>query len=92
VRPYQKALVIGDGFMGQLFAQIVQAYGVHQVDLAGIFDEKLERNQKLFGVKEIYNTTREDIPEDSYDVIIEAWAFRRRRLRQSRQPRRALRC
>lgn len=35
LRPYQKALVIGDGFMGQLFAQIVQAYGVHQVDLAG---------------------------------------------------------
>ena len=28
LRPYQKALVIGDGFMGQLFAQIVQAYGV----------------------------------------------------------------
>ena len=45
LRPYQKALVIGDGFMGQLFAQIVQAYGVHQVDLAGIFDEKLKRNQ-----------------------------------------------
>ena len=38
LRPYQKALVIGDGFMGQIFAQLLQAYGVHQVDLAGIFD------------------------------------------------------
>ena len=61
LRPYQKALVIGDGFMGQLFAQIVQAYGVHQVDLAGIFDEKLKRNQELFGVTNVYNTTREAI-------------------------------
>lgn len=71
LRPYQ-ALVIGDGFMGQLFAQIVQAYGVHQVDLAGIFDEKLKRNQELFGVTNVYNTTREAIPAESYDVIIEA--------------------
>ena len=64
LRPYQKALVIGDGFMGQLFAQIVQAYGVHQVDLAGIFDEKLKRNQELFGVTNVYNTTREAIPAE----------------------------
>ncbi len=55
--------------MGQLFAQIVQAYGVHQVDLAGIFDEKLKRNQELFGVTNVYNTTREAIPAESYDVI-----------------------
>ena len=72
LRPYQKALVIGDGFMGQIFAQLLQAYGVHQVDLAGIFDEKLQRNKEQFGVTETYNTTREQIPEDSYDVIIEA--------------------
>ena len=75
LRPYQKALVIGDGFMGELFAQIVQAYGVHQVDLAGIFDEKLKRNQELFGVTNVYNTTREAIPAESDDVIIEAVGF-----------------
>ena len=72
LRPYQKALVIGDGFMGQIFAQLLQAYGVHQVDLAGIFDEKLQRNKEQFGVSETYNTTREQIPADSYDVIVEA--------------------
>ena len=72
LRPYQKALVIGDGFMGQIFAQLLQLYGVHQVDLAGIFDEKLQRNKELFGVTETYNTTREQIPTDAYDVIVEA--------------------
>lgn len=69
--PYQKALVIGDGFMGQLFAQILQSYGVHQVDLAGIIDEKLDLNREKLGVTNTYNTTRDQIPSD-YDVVIEA--------------------
>ncbi|WEV74378.1 zinc-dependent alcohol dehydrogenase family protein [Bifidobacterium sp. ESL0798] len=72
IHPYQKALVIGDGFMGQLFVQILQAYGVHQVDFAGLFDEKLELNQRLFNVKNIYNTTKVAIPENKYDIVIEA--------------------
>lgn len=70
--PYQKALVIGDGFMGQLFVQLLQAYGVHQVDLAGIIDEKLQKNKDMFGVTNIYNTTRDQIPANEYDVVIEA--------------------
>ena len=69
--PYQKALVIGDGFMGQLFAQILQAYGVHQVDLAGIIDEKLDLNREKLGVTNTFNTTRDKLPAD-YDVVIEA--------------------
>ncbi|KRL16331.1 threonine dehydrogenase related Zn-dependent dehydrogenase [Levilactobacillus zymae DSM 19395] len=69
--PYQKALVIGDGFMGQLFVQLLQAYGVHQVDLAGIIDEKLALNKEKFNVVNTYNTTRDKIPAD-YDVVIEA--------------------
>jgi len=69
--PYQKALVIGDGFMGQLFVQLLQAQGVHQVDFAGISDEKLAFNKEHFGVTNTYNTTRESIPAD-YDVVIEA--------------------
>ncbi|WEV47158.1 zinc-dependent alcohol dehydrogenase family protein [Bifidobacterium sp. ESL0690] len=72
VHPYQKALVIGDGFMGQLFVQVLQAYGVHQVDLAGLFDEKLELNQRLFNVKNIYNTNNVAIPENEYDIVVEA--------------------
>ncbi|WP_283679177.1 zinc-dependent alcohol dehydrogenase family protein [Lentilactobacillus sp. Marseille-Q4993] len=69
--PYQKALVIGDGFMGQLFVQILQAYGVHQVDLAGINKEKLARNKEMFGATNTYYTKEEAIPAD-YDVVIEA--------------------
>ncbi|MCT3573164.1 zinc-dependent alcohol dehydrogenase family protein [Levilactobacillus brevis] len=69
--PYQKALVIGDGFMGQLFVQLLQAYGVHQVDFAGIVDEKLAFNKEKFGVTNTYNTTRDSVPAD-YDVVIEA--------------------
>ncbi|CAK1221458.1 zinc-dependent alcohol dehydrogenase family protein [Fructobacillus evanidus] len=71
--PYQKALVIGDGFMGELFVQILQAYGIHQVDLAGIVDEKLKMNKDLFNVKNTYNTAKGDkIPAGEYDVVIEA--------------------
>lgn len=73
VTPYQKALVIGDGFMGELFVQILQAYGIHQVDLAGIVPEKLAMNKEKFGVKNTYNTKDGDkIPEGEYDVVIEA--------------------
>ena len=71
--PYQKALVIGDGFMGELFVQILQAYGIHQVDLAGIVDEKLAMNKSKFGVKNTFNTNNGDqIPAEEYDVVIEA--------------------
>ncbi|GAX01280.1 zinc-dependent alcohol dehydrogenase family protein [Secundilactobacillus silagei] len=69
--PYQKALVIGDGFMGQLFVQLLEAYGVHQVDFAGIIDDTLKFNKDKFGVTNIYNTTRDKVPSD-YDVVIEA--------------------
>lgn len=71
ITPYQKALVIGDGFMGQLFVQLLQAYGCHQVDFAGIIDEKLALNKEKFNVQNTYNTTRDKIPAD-YDVVIEA--------------------
>lgn len=73
VSPYQKALVIGDGFMGQLFVQILQAYGIHQVDLAGIVDEKLAMAKDKFGAKRTFNTMAGDkIPDSEYDVVIEA--------------------
>jgi len=73
VSPYQKALVIGDGFMGQLFVQILQAYGIHEVDLAGIVDEKLAMVKDKFGAKRTFNTMAGDkIPDGEYDVVIEA--------------------
>lgn len=73
VSPYQKALVIGDGFMGQLFVQILHAYGIHEVDLAGIVDEKLAMAKDKFGAKRTFNTMAGDkIPDSEYDVVIEA--------------------
>lgn len=73
VSPYQKALVIGDGFMGQLFVQILQAYGIHEVDLAGIVDEKLAMAKDKFGAKRTFNTMAGDkILDSEYDVVIEA--------------------
>lgn len=72
LHPCQTALVIGDGFMGQLFVQVLQAFGVHRVDLAGIFDDKLKRNSDLFGVRKTYNTRHKAIPENTYDIVVEA--------------------
>lgn len=68
--PYQKALVIGDGFIGQLFVQALQCYGVHQVDAAGISDEKLKKMKEL-GAVETFNTLKDDI-KSGYDIVVEA--------------------
>lgn len=43
--PYQKALIIGDGFEGQLIAQILKSRGLQEVTLAGTVDEKLTNNE-----------------------------------------------
>lgn len=43
--PYQKALIIGDGFEGQLIAQILKSRGLQEVTLAGTVDEKLANNE-----------------------------------------------
>ena len=67
-------------------------YGVHQVDLAGIFDEKLQRNKEQFGVTETYNTTREQIPLIPTTSSSRPSACRPPRPRLSPPPRRALRC
>ncbi|MDO4903712.1 MAG: zinc-dependent alcohol dehydrogenase family protein [Limosilactobacillus sp.] len=71
--PYQTALVIGDGFVGQLIAQILKSRGVKEVTLAGTSDEKLENNRKHFGFKTINNITNPDgIKPDTYDIVVEA--------------------
>ncbi|PWG00270.1 zinc-dependent alcohol dehydrogenase family protein [Levilactobacillus bambusae] len=71
IEPYQKALVIGDGFEGELFNQVLQAYGVRQVDMAGRNREKLALNQKQFNVTTTYELYRDEIPAE-YDIVIEA--------------------
>ena len=71
--PYQNALIIGDGFEGQLIAQILKARGVREVTLAGTVDEKLENNKKHFGFKVVNNLKHpEEIAKDGYDIVVEA--------------------
>lgn len=67
--PYQNALIIGDGFEGQLICQILKARGVREVTLAGTSDDKLANNRKHFGFKTINNIKEPDaIKPDSYDI------------------------
>ena len=87
--PYQKALVIGDGFMGQLFVQL-QAYGVHQLISPGLL-MKRAFNKEKFGVTNTYNTTRDSIPAD-YDVVIEAVGLPQTQNKPLKPLRRAHKC
>lgn len=64
-------MLLGDGFEGQLFAQILKAWGIHEVTLAGRSEEKLANNREHFGVKTI-NTTKEELPEAAFDIVVEA--------------------
>lgn len=71
--PYQNAVVIGDGFEGQLIAQILKSRGVHEVTLAGSNEAKLENNRKHFGFKTINNREHpEEVQKDHYDIVVEA--------------------
>ena len=72
LHPYQKVLVIGDGFMGQLFVQTLLAQGVEEVTLSGLSEDKLKLNHDKFGAKTINTAKGEKIPNDTYDIVIEA--------------------
>ncbi|QBP19019.1 zinc-dependent alcohol dehydrogenase family protein [Acetilactobacillus jinshanensis] len=69
--PYQRALVIGDGFEGLLFCQILKAYGVRSVTLVGRHDDKLAEEKKAVGADRVINATKEKIPA-KYDVTVDA--------------------
>ncbi|MDN3537666.1 zinc-dependent alcohol dehydrogenase family protein [Limosilactobacillus fermentum] len=69
--PYQKALVLGDGFEGQLFAQILKARGFTKLSWPAAPKKKLANNREHFGVKTI-NTTKEELPEAAFDIVVEA--------------------
>ncbi|MCF6515240.1 alcohol dehydrogenase catalytic domain-containing protein [Lactobacillus sp. S2-2] len=70
VSPYQKALVIGDGYMGKIFAQMLRAYGIQRVDMTGRHDENLAKEKEALNLDNVINTTKEEI-KDNYDVVIE---------------------
>lgn len=67
--PAQKALVIGDGFIAQLFTQVLAASGLNQIDVSGHSDRKRELMSRC-GATHFYNNATEEIPT-GYDVVIE---------------------
>lgn len=71
ITPYQKALIIGDGYMAKLFAQMLRAYGIQRVDMTGRNDENLAKEKAELKLDKVINTTKEEITEN-YDIVIEA--------------------
>lgn len=69
LEPAQKALVIGDGFIAQLFTQILAASGLSQIDVSGHSDHKRELLGRC-GATHFYNNATEEVPT-GYDVVIE---------------------
>lgn len=71
IQPHMSALIIGDGFMAKLFAQLLRAYGIRNITMTGRHDDLLAKEQKELKLNHVVNTTKEEIPGD-YDIVIEA--------------------
>ncbi|WP_429971906.1 zinc-dependent alcohol dehydrogenase family protein [Fructilactobacillus sp. Tb1] len=71
ITPYQKALIIGDGFMAKLFAQILRAYGIQRIDMAGINDDVLADLKDKLNLNKVINTSKTPLKEN-YDMVVEA--------------------
>lgn len=67
--PEQKALIIGDGFIAQLFTQVLAASGLSQIDISGHNNEKRKLMAEC-GATTFYNNSVDEIPS-GYDVVIE---------------------
>lgn len=71
LKPYQKALVIGDGFEGSIMAELLLLGGVHSVDMAGISDEKMNDVKHSMHLNKAINVLHQKIT-GHYDIVIEA--------------------
>lgn len=74
LRPNQRALIVGDGFMAQLFAQLLRIQGIFQIDMVGLSETKLARGKALNNLHAVYRSDkrRQTPPRDHYDLVIEA--------------------
>ncbi|MCT0151478.1 zinc-dependent alcohol dehydrogenase family protein [Fructilactobacillus fructivorans] len=70
ITPYQHALIIGDGYMAKLFAQLLRIYGIQNIDMTGRHDDNLAWEKKELNLNKVINTTKEKIT-DKYDMVIE---------------------
>lgn len=73
LKPHQKAIVLGDGFIGQMFVQALKAYGVHHVAVSSrkANDAKRVELLKSMGADEVVDGNVKEF-KDSYHIVIEA--------------------
>ncbi|KMQ38501.1 zinc-dependent alcohol dehydrogenase family protein [Oenococcus oeni] len=74
IKPFQEAIVLGDGFTGQLFVKTLKAYGVSKVTISTrhLDDEKhVDFLKKVVGADEVVDARSNDFDKD-YDVVVEA--------------------
>lgn len=66
----KKVLVCGAGPIGMLAAVAAKAMGAAGVDITDVLDGPLSR-AKTLGMDNAFNVTRDEVPEEAYDLILE---------------------
>lgn len=69
IKPHDTALVIGDGFIGQIFTLLLAQQGLKKVAVSGHNPKKVDLLKKI-GADEVFNPEKEDHSE-RYDLVIE---------------------
>lgn len=73
LKPHQKAIVLGDGFIGQMFIQALKAYGVHHVAVSSrkVSDAQHVELLKSMGADAVVDGNAKEFAEN-YHIVIEA--------------------
>lgn len=69
IKSHQTALVIGDGFIGQIFTAMLAAKGLKKIAVSGRNPKKVELLKRI-GADEVFNPEKVEHTE-TYDVVIE---------------------
>ncbi|MDN3955541.1 zinc-dependent alcohol dehydrogenase family protein [Sporolactobacillus laevolacticus] len=73
MKPHYTALVIGDGFIGQIFTAILAKSGLKKVDVSGRNPKKVDLLRKI-GATEVFNPEKEQ-HDETYDIVIECVGY-----------------
>ncbi|RYM02948.1 alcohol dehydrogenase [Sporolactobacillus sp. THM7-7] len=69
IRPHHTALVVGDGFIGQIFTEILANRGLKKVAVSGRNPKKVNLLKKI-GADEVFNPQKVN-HDEKYDLVIE---------------------
>ncbi|RYL93487.1 alcohol dehydrogenase [Sporolactobacillus sp. THM7-4] len=69
IMPHHTALVIGDGFIGQIFTEILAKRGLKKVDVSGHNPKKVDLLKRI-GATAVFNP-EEEKHDEKYDIVIE---------------------